>query len=221
MPLLQAASEIQTIRNCDTATARQIVKDAHELSDLDLRLRRPDGSTDEPFDRNNWSSPWWSSDLLFENGGLIDAPARPRRGSIRRAMRRVQPMERCRIVVSRESLDAFLKPSAPLRKLAPKKKRRKAKQAPRAGAPEQHDWEEGKLFVMQELKTRGNPLDKNNQTEGWETISDVAKLLRKHLEKFSKDGVAPDLSTARGKVSDWIKKFERARLQAIASKQRD
>ena len=113
VPLLQAASEIQTIRNCDTATARQIVKDAHELSDLDLRLRRPDGSTDEPFDRNNWSSPWWSSDLLFENGGLIDAPARPRRGSIRRAMRRVQPMERCRIVVSRESLDQLKKALGP------------------------------------------------------------------------------------------------------------
>ena len=113
VPLLQAASEIQTIRNCDTATARQIVKDAHELGDLDLRLRRPDGSTDEPFDRNNWSSPWWSSDLLFENGGLIDAPARPRRGSIRRAMRRVQPMERCRIVVSRESLDQLKKALGP------------------------------------------------------------------------------------------------------------
>jgi hypothetical protein len=97
------------------------------------------------------------------------------------------------------------------RKLAPKKKRRKTKQAPRAGAPEQHDWEEGKLFVMQEFKTRGNPLDKNNQTEGWKSISDVARLLIDHLEKLSKDGIGPEMSTARGKVSGWIKEFERKR----------
>ena len=109
VPLPQAASEIQTIRNCDTATARQIIKDAHELGDLDLRLRRPDGSTDTPFDRNNWSSPWWSSDLLFENGGLIDAEMRPRPGSLRR----VQPMERCRIVAPRESLDRLKKAIGP------------------------------------------------------------------------------------------------------------
>jgi len=149
--------------------------DAHQIGDLDLRLRRPDGSTDGQLDRNIWNDPWNNQDLLFESG-LIDAQARPRRGSMRRSLRRVQPNERRRAVVPRENLDAFLKPSAPLRKLAPKKKRRKAKQAPRAGAPQRYDWEEGELFVMQELKTRGNPLDKNNQTEGWETISDVAKL---------------------------------------------
>ena len=63
-------------------------------------------------------------------------------------------------------------PTAPTkeRKPVPKKKRRKAKQAFRSGAPEQHDWEEGELFVMQQLETRGNPLDKNNQTKGWKTI---------------------------------------------------
>ncbi|HMF06891.1 MAG TPA: hypothetical protein VKE72_07755 [Methylocella sp.] len=104
-------------------------------------------------------------------------------------------------------------PPAPCkeRKPAPKKKRRKAKQASRSGAPEQHDWEEGKLFVMQELKSRGSPLDKNNQTKGWKTISDVARLVIDHLEKLSDDGVGPDMSTTRGKVSDWIKEFERGR----------
>jgi len=204
--LPQAVSEIQTI----TATVRQIVKDAHQLGDLDLRLRRPDGSTDTQLDRNIWNDPLNNQDLLFENG-LIDAPARPRRGSIRRSMRRVPPMERCRIVVPRENLDAFLKASEALRKSTLKKKRRKTKGASRAGAPEEHDWEEGKLFVMQELKTRGNPLDKNNQTKGWRTISDVAKLLIDHLEELSKDGVGPDMSTARGKVSDWIEEFERKR----------
>src|SRR5215471_1189138 len=94
---------------------------------------------------------------------------------------------------------------------APKKKRSKAKQASRAGAPEQHDWEEGKLFVMQELKTRGNPLDKSDQTKGWKTISDVAKLVIDHLKKISKDKdyEGSDPSTARGRVSGWIKEFVR------------
>ena len=106
--LPQAVSEIQTI----TATVRQIVKDAHQLGDLDLRLRRPDGSTDTQLDRNIWNDPLNNQDLLFENG-LIDAPARPRRGSIRRSMRRVPPMERCRIVVPRESLDQLKKALGP------------------------------------------------------------------------------------------------------------
>ena len=91
VPLPQAVSEIQTSRKCDGAAARQIVKDAHQLGDLDLRLRRPDGSTDTQLDRNIWNDPLNNQDLLFENG-LIDAPARPRRGSIRRSMRRVPPM---------------------------------------------------------------------------------------------------------------------------------
>ena len=172
-----------------------------------MRLRRPDGSTDAQLDRYFWAgSPYFDPDLVFENG-LIDAPARRKPG----LMRRVTPDERCRIVVPRENLDAFLKASEALRKSTLKKKRRKTKGASRAGAPEEHDWEEGKLFVMQELKTRGNPLDKNNQTKGWRTISDVAKLLIDHLEELSKDGVGPDMSTARGKVSDWIEEFERKR----------
>ena len=205
VPLPQAVSEIQASHKCDAGAARQVVKDAHQLGDLDLRLRRPDGSTDTPLDRNIWNDPWNDLNLLFENG-LIDAPARPQPGS----MRRVQPMEQCRIVVSRDNLDAFLKMSAPLLKPTPKKKRRKAKPS-RAGAPEQHDWEEGELFVKQELNRRGNPLDKNNQTEGWKTITDVAKLVRDHLGELSKDGVRPDMSTTRGKVSDWIEEFERKR----------
>jgi hypothetical protein len=79
VPLPQAVSEIQTSRKCDAATARQIVKDAHRLGDLDLRLRRPDGSTDDQLHRNFWAgSPHGGDpDLVFENG-QIDAEMRPR-----------------------------------------------------------------------------------------------------------------------------------------------
>lgn len=208
VPLPQAVSEIQTSRKCDAATARQIVKDAHQLGDLDLRLRRPDGSTDDQLDRNFWNaSPWSDPDLIFETG-IVDAEVRHMPAG---SLRRVRPTERCRVVIPRENLDAFHKASVRLRKSGLEKKRRKAKQVSRAGAPERHDWEEGELFVMQELKTRGSPLDKNNQTEGWKTISDVARLLIKHLEKLSKDGIGPDESTARGYASRWITKFKRKR----------
>jgi len=206
VPLPQAVSEIQVSYKCDAAAARQIAKDAQQVGDLDLRLRRPDGSTDAQLDRYFWAgSPYFDPDLVFENG-LIDAPARRKPGS----MRRVTPDERCRIVMPRENLDAFLKAGEALRKSTLKKKRRRTKGASRAGAPEEHDWEEARLFVMQELKARGNPLDKNNQTKGWRTISDVAKLLIDHLENFS-GGVGPNMSTARGYASRWIKEFERER----------
>jgi hypothetical protein len=121
--------------------------------------------------------------------------------------------------VRRHDVERWERPYPPLaaplsapskeRKPTPKKKRRKTKQAPHAGAPEQHDWEEGKLFVMQELKTRGSPLDKN-QVKGWKSKSDVARLLIDHFEHLpgGKPGSGPDMSTARGKVSDWIQEFE-------------
>jgi hypothetical protein len=211
VPLPQVVSEIETTRKCDTATARQIVIDAHQLGDLDLRLRRPDGSTDTPLDRNNWSSPWWSPDLLFDNGGLIDAPARPRRGSTRRSMRRVQPDERCRIVVPRENLDVFLKPSAPLRKTTPKKKRRKANQPSRAGAPPKWDWDKAKIFAMEMLKQKGSPRDKKHKTDEWRADADLVRLVANYFVVLSEDGNAPDERTIRDKVSGWINDFEAGR----------
>jgi hypothetical protein len=102
---------------------------------------------------------------------------------------------------------------APRKEPTPKRKRRKAKQPSGAGAPEQHDWEEGEMFAMQELTAKGNPLDKKNQTKGWKTISDLATLVRDHLKVLSKDKdyAGPDMSTTRGKASGWIKKFQRKR----------
>jgi hypothetical protein len=199
---------------CDTAAARQIIKDAHQLGDLDLRLRRPDGSTDDQLDRNFWNAAPWGGpdpDLVFENGGKIEAPARPRRGSMRRSMRRVPPMERCRIVVPRDNLDAFLKPSAPLRKPPPKKKRRKAKQPSRAGAPPKWDWDKAKIFAMEMLKQKGSPRDKKHKTEEWRADADLVRLVANHFVALSEDGNAPDERTIRDKVSGWINDFEAGR----------
>jgi hypothetical protein len=185
VPLPEAVDEIRKSRKSDVGTARQIAKEAHQLGDLDLRLRRPDGSTKEPLDRNFWNAwPHEDPDRVFQDGQVLAQMRRPP-GS----RRRVQPHERCRIVVTRESLDIFLRP---------------ARRAPGAGRPDEYDWVEGKLFFEQEFERRGNPLEEENQEKGWKSISDAAKLVASHL---SKDGKEPDLSVVREKVSVWIKEF--------------
>ena len=100
-------------------------------------------------------------------------------------------MERCRIVVPRENLDVFLK----------------ARQSSRAGAREKWDWDEGRLFAMRVLEQKGNPRDKNNQTEKWKSDADLARLVADHLAALSKDGSAPDERTVRAKASVWIDEF--------------
>ena len=94
--------------------AREIFKNAHQLGDLDVRKRRPDGSV---IDRLHFheiiGDPWGNPDpwkSIFETG-QIDAPRRSRRGALRR--RRAQPLERCRIVVTRDSLKEFMQTMPP------------------------------------------------------------------------------------------------------------
>jgi hypothetical protein len=107
VPLLQAVEEICARGNVDPNGAQQIIRDRHQLGDLDLRLRRPDGSVTDLPDRSIWDpSPWGDPDdwkSLFIKGE-IEAERRPRPNSLRR----VQRLERCRIVVTRASLKRFL-----------------------------------------------------------------------------------------------------------------
>jgi len=88
---------------------------------------------------------------------------------------------------------------------APKKKRRKVKQPSRAGRPEKWDWEEGRLFARRELDNNGSPRKKENQIEGWKSVSDLTKLVVDHL---SNNGEGPDFNATWKKVNVWIKKFE-------------
>jgi hypothetical protein len=121
-------------------------------------------------------------------------------------------MERCRIVVSRENLDAFLKPSAPLRKTALKKKRRKPKRPSRAGRPEGWGWKKARIFAMGVLKERGSPRNEKNQTQEWRSDADLMRLVANYFADLSEDGSAtPDERTIRGYVSGWINDFEAGR----------
>jgi hypothetical protein len=192
VPLPQAVDKIRTIRKCDVDVARQIVKEAHQLGDLDLRVRRPDGSIYDQLDRAIWNaSPWSDPNLIFENGGIInaEAPRPPRYLHRPRSLRRVQPTERCRVVATCKSLDAFLKTNRPSR----------------VGAPEEYDWEEGKQFLLNELKRRGSPREKVNRTNAWKSVSDAARLVAKHLAKRDQH---PDFTTIRKKTTAWIEEFE-------------
>jgi hypothetical protein len=115
VPLLDAVEAIQMRHDGDLAKARQIVKDADRVGNLEVRLLRPDDSTDQLRDviANLWDNPdLWEG--LFRTG-LFDAPARATRWRIqdRRSMRRVRPDERCRVVVTRVSLEKFMETMPP------------------------------------------------------------------------------------------------------------
>ena len=108
--LLHAVEEIQARHGGNLDVVHRIIIKAYELGDLDLRLQRPDGSiTDRLCDViANLDNPvLW--DELFQIG-LLNVSARPPQWRIqdRRAMRRVQPDERSRIVVIRDSLKEFM-----------------------------------------------------------------------------------------------------------------
>jgi hypothetical protein len=93
-----------------------MIMGANQLGDLDVRLLRPDGSTDRLRDvvANLNDVGLW---LDFFQTGLLDIPSRRLRWNVqdRRPTRPVRPDERCRIVVMRASLE----------KLVPAKKSRR------------------------------------------------------------------------------------------------
>jgi hypothetical protein len=108
-----AVEEIRVRCDGDLVKARQTIMDADEIGDLDVRLRCPDGSTNRLRDViANLDAGIWEE--LFRTGLLNAPPRRPRwKVQDRRSMRRVQPTERCRIVVMRASLDQFEKALGP------------------------------------------------------------------------------------------------------------
>jgi hypothetical protein len=65
----------------------------------------------------------------------------------------------------------------------------------RRGRNPKHDWEEAGLFFEQEWDKRGDPADEQNKERGWESDSDVARLIQKHLKRLA--SAEPDLSTVR------------------------
>jgi hypothetical protein len=74
------------------------------------------------------------------------------------------------------------------------------------GRPEEHDWEEARLYALKLLSERGDPTNEADQVKGWKSKTDLAKAVLNHLK------TDPDLSTVRGKVPEWLAEFHKAQV---------
>jgi hypothetical protein len=74
-----------------------------------------------------------------------------------------------------------------------------------AGAPNKYDWDEGFLFMLKELKQRGDPLKPENVMPGWKSDADVGKAVAAHIRL--KDGTEPDhnhcMRRIKPKLREW------------------
>jgi hypothetical protein len=105
VPLLNVLQDVRGRRSVDDTEARDIIREAHCLGDLDLRIRRPNGSFEVLSPRagvwedNPWQGETWRQ--MFDRG-IINAEY-----SVPGSRRRANPSEPCRVYVTRESLDRF------------------------------------------------------------------------------------------------------------------
>ncbi len=85
----------------------------------------------------------------------------------------------------------------------------KPKKAVRVGPSEKYDWEDAKLFMLQELGARGDFQDPQNKVPGWKSQNDLANLIIEHLEKHHEvgPGNGPSISGVKGKLKDWLKEW--------------
>jgi hypothetical protein len=104
VPLLDVLQKVKQRRSVDDRAAQDFIRDAHCLGDLDLKIRRPNGSF-EDLGRGVWQMDPWHGETwrqLFDRG-IIQAEFR-----VRRSRRRVGGLEPCRIYGTRKSLNNFL-----------------------------------------------------------------------------------------------------------------
>jgi hypothetical protein len=100
------SQEVRRRRSVDDRIAQDIIRDAHRLGDLDLKIRWLDGSFgdlsrgDEVWGDDPWLGETWRR--MFDHG-IIEVERR-----VRRSLRRVGPSRPCRVYVTRESRDRFL-----------------------------------------------------------------------------------------------------------------
>jgi hypothetical protein len=112
VPLLDVLQEVRRRRSVDDRAAQDVIREAHCLGDIELRIRRPAGSF-EDLGRGVWQMDPWHGETwrqLFDRG-VIQAEFR-----VRRSRRRVGALEPCRIYGTRKSLDRFLGIPQPMAK---------------------------------------------------------------------------------------------------------
>jgi hypothetical protein len=84
------------------------------------------------------------------------------------------------------------------------------------GSPATYDWDEGRLFMRQELGGRGDPLDPLNAVDGWRSDADVARAVAAHIAIGDRQ---PDLKHTARVIRPELKRWraeqaERKKIQA-------
>jgi hypothetical protein len=188
VPLLDVLQEVRRRRSVDDRTAQDVIREAHCLGDIELRIRRPAGSF-EDLGRGVWQMDPWHGETwrqLFDRG-VIQAEFR-----VRRSRRRVGALEPCRIYGTRKSLDHFL-----------------GVEGSRAGAKEQYDWPDAFLFMRVLLDKQGDPLDPVKAYDGWRADRDVGKAVQAYILK--RERKEPDISTVMKKIRPELKTWRAER----------
>jgi hypothetical protein len=184
VPLLDVLREVKQRRSVDDRRGQDIIRDAHRVGDLDLKIRRPNGSFEDLSRRDDvWGDdPWFGETWrqLFEHG-IINAEYR-----VRWSHRRVRSSEPCRIYGVRENLDRFL-----------------GVERPRAGAKEQYDWPDAGMFMRKLLDERGDPLDPVKAYDSWRADRDVGIAVQAYMLK--REGKEPDISTVMKRIRPELK----------------
>jgi hypothetical protein len=188
VPLLDVLKAVQTHHSVDDETAQNEIVRGHQLGELDLVIRRPDGRIEDLSRQDDvWGvDPYQGRRLIFDEG-LVSVPQR----MPRHYRRRVSPNEICKVFGVRENLNSFLKV-----------------EGPRQGAPEQYDWEDALLFMHQLLNKRDDPL-LSSAREGWSSDRDVGKAVQAYILK--RKGKEPDISTVMKRIRPELKKWREGR----------
>jgi hypothetical protein len=105
VPLLDVLQAVKQRHSVDDRRAQDIIRDAHRLGDLDLKIRRPNGSVEDLSRRDTWEENPWQGETWRQHfdHGIINAEY-----PVRWSHRRVNPSEPCHIYGVRENLDRFL-----------------------------------------------------------------------------------------------------------------
>jgi hypothetical protein len=73
----------------------------------------------------------------------------------------------------------------------------------RVGAPQKHDWEEGRLYAEKIFEERGDFYDIQNRQDDWRTEMDLVRAVITHMSALN-NGKEPGLSSTKKLVSGVI-----------------
>lgn len=177
----------------------KVIAEACEAGEIAAAYRSITGA--ERLDPGVWRSPAWRG--YFATGTidldlpLVDAQGRPNiDGYTARCTRE--------IFVRRQDLDRMVNLLLLDDGTSPTSQHSEQQSCQdRGGRPEEHDWEEARLYALKLLSDRGDPTIELNKVSGWKSKADLAKAVLEHLKSN------PDIKTVLKKVPGWLTEFTR------------